>query len=371
MKINTQVIFLIAIVGIITAGVVCASVLSNGSMKQVDFDGIKVSVPSDAEFVKTGDGYADSRYGITIHTFKNNNSIANYLKSVTGAHVIALKNQPPQSLAFAQGDDTNVVVTNGAEGICIGAKDQSLASDMANSVVFSNHQKSVKPQVSIPGIAPPPHLVFDVDFNHITNILAFVNNPELNVASFQGNITEVTIYGYNNASDSNQLQTYTAPESGMQNTTSDSAVIDNNNQQQNTSLLDDPQANNVVSQMSSDNSGNGAGNNAPSSSNDVAPSISSDGPSSSAAPSSSSPSSGSSSSSSSSSAPSSGGNAAGGDSAPDKISESQLRDALQKAGYVVQKIQDKNGYYLATVKDPQGHVEKLKFDYNGQQMGKA
>ena len=51
MKLNTQIIFLIAIIGIITAGVVGASVLNNGSMKQVEFDGIKLNVPSDAEFI--------------------------------------------------------------------------------------------------------------------------------------------------------------------------------------------------------------------------------------------------------------------------------------------------------------------------------
>ena len=48
MKINSQIIFLIAIVGIIAAGVVGATLLNNGSMKQVDFDGIKVNVPSDS-----------------------------------------------------------------------------------------------------------------------------------------------------------------------------------------------------------------------------------------------------------------------------------------------------------------------------------
>jgi len=90
MKINSHIIFLIAIVGIIAAGVVGATLLNNGSMKQVDFDGIKVNVPSDSNFVKTADGYADSKYGITIHTFKNNNSMVNYLKGVSGASVISL-----------------------------------------------------------------------------------------------------------------------------------------------------------------------------------------------------------------------------------------------------------------------------------------
>ena len=51
MKINSHIIFLIAIVGIITAGVVGATLLNNGSMKQTDFDGIKVNVPSDSNLM--------------------------------------------------------------------------------------------------------------------------------------------------------------------------------------------------------------------------------------------------------------------------------------------------------------------------------
>ena len=179
MKINSQIIFLIAIVGIIAAGVVGATLLNNGSMKQVDFDGIKVNVPSDSNFVKTADGYADSKYGITIHTFKNNDSMVNFLKGVTGASVISLKNQPPQSVAFVQGDNTNILLTNGAEGISIGAKDQGLVTDMSNSVVFSNHQKSVKPKVAVPGIAPPPHLEFNFDFDKINALVLQVNNEML------------------------------------------------------------------------------------------------------------------------------------------------------------------------------------------------
>lgn len=200
MKLNSHIIFLIVIVGIITAGVVGATLLSNGPMKQVDFDGIKVNVPSDANFVKTNDGYADSKYGIAIHPFKDNASASNYLKGVTGASVIALKNQPPQSVAFVQGDNTNVLITNGKEAVALGAKDQNLVTDMANSVVFSNHQKSVKPKPVVPGIAPPPHLEINNDFYLILAFMKQVNNPEFNLNFVQANLTQV-VNDYNSASD--------------------------------------------------------------------------------------------------------------------------------------------------------------------------
>ena len=234
MKLNSHVIFLIAIVGIITAGVVGATILNNGSMKQVDFDGIKVSVPADSNFVKTADGYADSKYGIAINTFKNNDSVVNYLKSKSGASVISLKNQPPQSVAFVQGDDTNVLVTNGVEAISIGAKDQGLVSDMSNTVVFSNHQKTAKPAPVIPVIAPPPHLELHHDFYLIQALIAQVNTQEFNVGLFETNIN-TTINDYNVAADTNTLSEYTANEFA-QNMPSDNGVVNNN--QQNTSLLD-------------------------------------------------------------------------------------------------------------------------------------
>ena len=99
MKIDTHVLFLIVIVGIISVGLVGANVLSNDqSMKQEVFDGIKISVPSDSNFVKTGDGvYKDSKYGVTIHTFKNNDSMINYLKNTKNSKIVPVENQPPQS----------------------------------------------------------------------------------------------------------------------------------------------------------------------------------------------------------------------------------------------------------------------------------
>ena len=57
MKIDSHILFLIVIIGVISAGIVGATVMnSDTSMKQEVFDGITVSVPVDSEFVKVDDG---------------------------------------------------------------------------------------------------------------------------------------------------------------------------------------------------------------------------------------------------------------------------------------------------------------------------
>ena len=354
MKFNSHVIFLIAIVGIITAGVVGATVLGNGTMKQVDFDGIKVNVPSDADFVKTPDGYADSKYGITINTFQNNASIVSYLKGITGANVIALKNQPPQSVAFVQGDDTHVVITNGAQGISIGAKDQSLVTDMSNSVVFSNHQKSVKPKAPLPLITPPPHMELDVDFNLIIGILTLVNTNEFNVIIFENNITPM-INDYNINVDNGTIDEYTADEF---------APLPSDNSQNNASLLDNPQVNSSLGPLSPDNSGGSAGGNANTSDSGnpsggdsgAVPSLSPD--------------------SESSSGPdvSSGNTPSSSDDndQPEKLTKDEIKKyaELKYPGKIidVNDIEDKGDYYLVLIKESSG-VKKVKFDaYTGEKI---
>ncbi len=349
MKFNSHVIFLIAIVGIIAAGVVGATILNNGSMKQVDFDGIKVNVPSDAEFIKTQDGYADAKYGISIKTFQNNESMVNYLKGINGVNVVALKNQPPQSLAFIQGDNTNVLVTNGAQGVSIGAKDQGLVADMSNSVVFPNHQKSVKPKVAVPGIAPPPHLEINTDFNFIKNMLVIANNPDLNVLLFEQNINNVTVNGYNNASQSGNLDSYTANEFGPAKSSNGASI--NNNSQSNGSLLDNPQANNLLSSLSSGNSNGAAGGDSPSS-NGVSH-ISSDASSSSA-------------STPSVSSGSTSGNGASSNGDSQQLSKEDIQKfAMKKHPGKTIELKDityENGYYIVLVKDSKGHIDKYQYD---------
>lgn len=356
MKLNSHVIFLIAIVGIIAAGVVGATMLNNGAMKQTDFDGIKVSVPADSNFVKTADGYADSKYGITIHTFKNNDSMVNYLKGKSGVSVISLKNQPPQSVAFVQGDDTNVLVTNGGEAIAIGAKDQGLVSDMANTVVFSNHQKSAKPNPVIPVISPPPHLEFHRDFYLIVPILAKINTKEFNTAIFETNVNN-TINDYNIAADNNQLSQYTANEFA-QNTPSNNGV----NNQQNTSLLDNQNVSNVVNSMSSNN-GNSAGGDS-GGGNSPAPSIAPD------ANANSNPTS--SVSSSSGSSPSSGSNNGHADNnQKQKITSEDAKKAVlaKHPSAKVTKVDPDVDSFIVTYKDSSG-THKVKVDaYSGQIMG--
>lgn len=382
MKLNSHVIFLIAIVGIITAGVVGATILNNGAMKQTDFDGIKVSVPADSNFVKTADGYADSKYGITVNTFKNNDSMVNYLKSKSGVSVISLKNQPPQSVAFVQGEDTNVLVTNGAEAIAIGAKDQGLVSDMANTVVFSNHQKSAKPAPVIPVISPPPYLELHHDFYLIQALMLQVNTQEFNVAAFESNIN-ATINEYNVAVDNNTLSQYTANEFVQNAASNNGGAVDSN--QQNTSLLDNQDVSNMVSSIGSDNNpsnGNSAGGDsgaaASSSGGDsvvatVAPDANTNhNPTGSSSSSGSSPSSsGSSASPSSSSAPSSGSSAPSGDSQKQKITSTDAKNAAlaKHPGAQVKNVDEKGDYFIVSLKDSSG-THKVKVDaYTGQVIG--
>ena len=191
MKIDTHVLFLIVIVGIISVGLVGANVLSSDqSMKQEVFDGIKISVPSDSNFVKTGDGvYKDSKYGVTIHTFKNNDSMINYLKNTKNSKIVPVENQPPQSVAFKKGDTINILVTNGQEGVSVSSKDGGLTTQIANNIVFSDNHKSQKP-VPVLNVAPPT-MTKEKDFNLIMLLIANVDTKFFNLNLFQLNIVPV------------------------------------------------------------------------------------------------------------------------------------------------------------------------------------
>lgn len=191
MKIDTHVLFLIVIVGIISVGLVGANVLSSDqSMKQEVFDGIKISVPSDSNFVKTGDGvYKDSKYGVTIHTFKNNDSMINYLKNTKNSKIVPVENQPPQSVAFKKGDTINILVTNGQEGVSVSSKDGGLTTQIANNIVFSDNHKSQKP-VPVLNVAPPT-MTKEKDFNLIMLLIADVDTNIFNLNLFQLNIVPV------------------------------------------------------------------------------------------------------------------------------------------------------------------------------------
>lgn len=195
MKIDTHVLFLIIIIGIISAGIVGATVMNNDtSMKQEVFDGITVSVPADSEFVKTGDGvYKDSNYGIKINTFKNNESMIDFLKNTKKSKIIPVDDQPPQSVAFKKGDNINILVTDGQEGISIGTKDGELTSKMANSIIFSNNHKSEKPA----GLSlSQPRMNVDQDFNLIMLLVADVDTKTFNLNLLEENLV-VFVDDYN------------------------------------------------------------------------------------------------------------------------------------------------------------------------------
>lgn len=179
---NIAIILSIAAI-LITLTCVGATVInSDGDMKQNTFDGIKINVPHDAKFIQIPDGFKENTYGITIHTFKDNQSIVNFLNSLQNAKIVSLPDQPPQSVAFTQGDTTNILVTNGKEGICVGAPDQNLVLKMANSVIFSNGHPSERNH-GVMGVGQK-HLDKDKDFNLMVGILALVDNTEINIDNY-------------------------------------------------------------------------------------------------------------------------------------------------------------------------------------------
>ena len=195
MKIDLHILFLILLAGAVSAGLVGASLMTTDTtMKQEVFDGIKVSVPSDSDFIKVTDGvYKDSKYGIVINTFKNNDSMINYLKNTKQSKIVPVKNQPPQSVAFKKGDTLNILVTNGQEGVSVSAKDGELVSKIANNIIFSNNHKSVKP-VGI-GVFNP-ELNINGDFNLMFALIGEVNTNIFNHNNYRVNM-EAAIIDYN------------------------------------------------------------------------------------------------------------------------------------------------------------------------------
>ena len=280
MKIDTHVLFLIVIVGIISVGLVGANVLSSDqSMKQEVFDGIKISVPSDSNFVKTGDGvYKDSKYGVTIHTFKNNDSMINYLKNTKNSKIVPVENQPPQSVAFKKGDTINILVTNGQEGVSVSSKDGGLTTQIANNIVFSDNHKSQKP-VPVLNVAPPT-MTKEKDFNLIMLLISNVDTKFFNINLFQANLP--IIIGHYNEVHMNDIgfvfENPNAPNvdslndsasDGIDHSNVDDVIItDNDNATssaggKNTTSSGDDLANEVSSKLLNDSS---SSNNAPSSS---------------------------------------------------------------------------------------------------------
>lgn len=262
MKIDSHVLFLIVIIGIISAGIVGATVMNaDPSMKQEVFDGITVSVPVDSEFVKVDEGvYKDANYGIKINTFKNNDSMIDFLKNSKKSKIVPIENQPPQSVAFKKGKTLNILVTNGNEGISIGSNDGKLTSKIANNIIFSNNHKSEKP-AGLPFVKPP--MVVDQDFNLIMLLVAEVDTKIFNIDMLQDNLV-VVVDGYNEGLSQPVNDVGTSDESGE----GLGDVSDISNQEDLNNALSD--ANNTTA--SSDNSKNdqSSGDNSKNNDDDVA-----------------------------------------------------------------------------------------------------
>ena len=197
---NVAIILSIAAI-LITITCVGATVINNdGEMKQNTFDGIKINVPQDTNFIQIPNGFKENNYGITIQTFKDNQSMVNFLNGLQGAKIVSLNDQPPQSVAFTQNDTTNILVTNGKEGICVGAVDQNLVLKMANSVIFNDGHPSERNH-GIMGVGQK-HLDKDKDFKLMMGLIVLVNNTEINIAGYTTAIT-TTVDETNNLIDNN------------------------------------------------------------------------------------------------------------------------------------------------------------------------
>ena len=272
MKIDTHIIFLIIIIGIISAGIVGATVMSNDdSMKQEDFDGIKIYVPSDSNFVQTSDGvYKDDNNGITINTFKNNDSMIDFLKNTKKSKIIPIENQPPQSVAFKKGNSINILVTNGEEGVAVSSDDGELTAKIANSIIFSNNHKSAKS----PGVSViHPRMSAPKDFNLIMLLVAEVDTKVFNLALIEENI-DITVNEYNenigvpdeDISSESESDEYVS-DIEDQNDLNEILNLDSDSSQdeeaQTTSVIDDDSSNaednGVISDDASDLSNQGSG----------------------------------------------------------------------------------------------------------------
>ena len=361
MKIDTHVLFLILLAGVVSIGLVGASIMSSDvTMKQEVFDGIKVSVPADSNFVKAGDGvYKDSKYGITINTFKDNSSMIDFLKNTKKSKVIPVKNQPPQSVAFKKGDTINILVTNGQEGVSVSSTDGELTAKIANNVIFSNNHKSVKPAV-IPGFRP--HLDLDDDFDLMFLLLANVDTKIFNQAILEQSIVKV-------ASQENDNSISTDSSSSSNSSSSDSNVLSSDSDVSNINSSSD--LNNVLTEGNNSDTSSDSTQATPadSSSSDDSSSAyteetdsftaQSAEPSSVASPSSSAPASSGSSSSSSSDSGSS-------NNAPQKLSLSEcqkaIEDSIKGTGLTIKKHEESGNEYIFYLEDSQGNEKTIIID---------
>ena len=357
MKIDLHILFLILLAGAVSAGLVGASLMTTDTtMKQEVFDGIKVSVPSDSDFIKVTDGvYKDSKYGIVINTFKNNDSMINYLKNTKQSKIVPVKNQPPQSVAFKKGDTLNILVTNGQEGVSVSAKDGELVSKIANNIIFSNNHKSVKP-VGI-GVFNP-ELNINGDFNLMFALIGEVNTNIFNHNNYRVNM-EAAIIDYNQEVN----------EPIFNNPIVKNSDSDSDNTNDDDSVILPTNGSNDVSNINSSNDLNKAlsGGKAQDSSNSPTSSGSNDGASSSSAssqPATAKPASSSSSSPASSSAPSSSGSSSGGSQ---KLSLSDCQQLVEKSingtGLKIGNYKSSGDSYIFMLLDKTGrNVKNLTVD---------
>jgi len=112
-------------------------------MKNQTFDGVTVSIPVEANLVKSPYGnYEDKELGIQITGPQKRFGLLAFISTLDNRKDlkrIELEGVPSGSIVWkSDAGMTQILVVdeNADEGICVGAKDEKLAIKMANTVVF-------------------------------------------------------------------------------------------------------------------------------------------------------------------------------------------------------------------------------------------
>ncbi|NLJ39183.1 MAG: hypothetical protein GX432_10530 [Candidatus Atribacteria bacterium] len=142
------VVVIIGLVGMYYGGIPGFS--STQAMKNETFDGITVSVPVAANFTKSAYGnYNDEKLGLQITPVDSVIGISAFIGTIDNrkdVKRITLEGVPSDAICWKTEEGYTqilVVNSNATQGICVGAKDEKLAIQMANSVIFPQNQNTI------------------------------------------------------------------------------------------------------------------------------------------------------------------------------------------------------------------------------------
>jgi len=151
---NKKIILIIVAIIIIVSIGIYAAMFSDSHNRVENFQGIQVTVPSISNFIVTDpdggyDTYEDSTNGIIIIPLKGREAVYSqviYFNTSGDRIPINISGLPNGSATFKtpQGNIEAIIVNDDVtEGIVIGAPGVDFIKNMAESVVFSNGDKSI------------------------------------------------------------------------------------------------------------------------------------------------------------------------------------------------------------------------------------